>query len=83
MAREAEAGNEEQQSEKARRRNEDETFAPIIGPDRNPSLSGSRANSHEDLASLNARAVMNEANERYKGQVQDIAVETQKRNYTS
>ena len=62
MAREAEAGNEEQQSEKARRRNEDETFAPIIGPDRNPSLSGSRANSHEDLASLNARAVMNEAN---------------------
>jgi len=82
MAREAEAGNEEQQSEKARRRNEDETFAPIIGPDRNPSLSGSRANSHEDLASLNARAVMNEANERYKGQVQDIAVETQKRNYT-
>ncbi|CAL6324661.1 unnamed protein product [Bathycoccus prasinos] len=39
---EVEAGNKEDEMEKERRRNEDVTFAPIIGPDRNPSLSGSR-----------------------------------------
>ena len=79
---EVEAGNKEDEMEKERRRNEDVTFAPIIGPDRNPSLSGSRANSHEDLVGLNTRAIMNAANERYKDQAQEAAMETQKRNYT-
>ena len=55
---EVEAGNKEDEMEKERRRNEDVTFAPIIGPDRNPSLSGSRANSHEDLVGLNTRATV-------------------------
>ncbi|CAL6322308.1 unnamed protein product, partial [Bathycoccus prasinos] len=79
---EVEAGNKEDEMEKERRRNEDVTFAPIIGPDRNPSLSGSRANSHEDLVGLNTRAIMNAANERYKDQAQEAAMETQKRHYT-
>ena len=79
---EVEAGNKEDEMEKERRRNEDVTFAPIIGPDRNPSLSGSRANSHEDLVGLNTRAIMNAANERYKDQAQEAAMETQKRTYT-
>ena len=68
--------------EKERRRREDETFAPILGPDRNPSLSGSRATSHEDLVSLGTRAVTNAAIEREREIAQEDPIKTQKRHYT-
>ena len=47
--------------ERQRRIKEDENFAPILGPDRNPSLSGSRANSQENLVELERRAMVNNA----------------------